>query len=181
MTFPTITLVEEEIKKASEAYNKFRPRAYEAHMTHKEKLANDIAMDSGRDPAAVYAEIMHADQVKQHFKSIRRKERRGERYGVDRVDIETEDGLHTTVKKEEIETAILAANKEKLLQARDTPLRSEPLRTIIGERMQYEEWEKLLKNEIDLPTDMEEGTRLWFEAIQDFDENPIEINWTTQE
>ena len=47
LTFPTITLVEEEIKKASEAYNKFRPRAYEAHMTHKEKLANEIAIDSG--------------------------------------------------------------------------------------------------------------------------------------
>ena len=68
-------------------------------MSHKEKLANDIAMDSGRDPAAVYIEIMHAEQIEQHFKSIRRKGRRGEIYGVDRVDLETEDGLRTTVKK----------------------------------------------------------------------------------
>ena len=129
LSFETISQVEEEIKKASEAYNKFRPKA----LVPQRKLANDVAMDSGRDPAAVYTEIMHAEQIKEHFKSIRRNERRGERYGVDRVDLETEDGLRTTVKKEEIEEAILDANKRKLLQAGNTPLRKKPLRSIIGE------------------------------------------------
>ena len=47
--------------------------------------------------------------------------------------------------------------------------------------MEYEEWEKLLKKEIELPPDMEEGIKLWFEAIQDFDDNPIDLDWTTQE
>ena len=129
----------------------------------------------------MYKELVHASQVKEHYKSIRRKERRGSRYGVDRVDIETNGTLRTTVNKSEIETAILKANTDKLLQAKDTPLRTEPLRTIIGERMKYEEWEKLLKKEIDIPDDLEEVTKLWFHSIQDFQDNPIVIDWTTDE
>ena len=127
---------------------------------------------------------MHCAQVKEHFKHIRRKERRGERYGVDRVDVVTDNGLETLVDKvdiEDIEEVILKANKEKLLQARHTPLRTEPFRTIIGERMEYDKWEKLLHKEIDLPSDMEEGTRLWFEVIQNFDTTPLIIDWTTSE
>ena len=129
----------------------------------------------------MYKELVHASQVKEHYKSIRRKERRGSRYGVDRVDIETNGTLRTTVNKSEIETAILKANTDKLLQAKDTPLRTEPLRTIIGERMKYEEWEKLLKKEIDIPDGLVEGTKLWFHSIQDFQDNPIVIDWTTDE
>ena len=79
----------------------------------------------------MYKELIHASQVKDHFKSIRRKEQRGTRYGVDRVDIDTNGTLKTTVNKAEIEKAILKSNKEKLLQASDTPLRTEPHRTII--------------------------------------------------
>ena len=118
LDFDSLQEIEETIKKAAEAYNQFRPKAHEFHQAHQEKLANEIALDSGRDPETVYKEIIHAAQTKEHFKNIRRKERRGERYGVDRVDIATADGLRTTVNKDEIEEAILKANKEKLLQAK---------------------------------------------------------------
>ena len=67
------------------------------------------------------------------------KEKRGERFGVDKVDIETEEGLKTIVKRVEIEEASIEANKGKLLQAQNTPLRKEPLRTSIGEWMKYSE------------------------------------------
>ena len=81
----------------------------------------------------------------------------------------------------EIEAEIIKANKEKLLQSRDTPLRQEPIRTLIGERMEYDKWEKLLKREINIPEGLDEGTRLWFEAIQNFDDDPFNIEWTTEE
>ena len=110
--------VEQEIKKAG------RPKAYEAHQTNKEKLVHEIALDSGRDPSTVYTEIMHALQVNQHFKNIRRKQKRGEHYCVDRVDIETADGLQTKSK---------------------------------------------------------EGTKLWFEAIHDFEDNPLTKEWETED
>ena len=47
--------------------------------------------------------------------------------------------------------------------------------------MKYKEWKKLLKKEIDIPEDLEEGNKLWFHAIQDFEDNPIAIDWTTEE
>ena len=179
--FDSLQQIEEALSTAAGVYNRFRPKAYEARLTYQEQLAHEMAMESERDPEKVYKELLHAFQVKEHFKNIRRKEKRGARHGVDRIDIEVNGTLQTTVNKIEIENGILHANKAKLLQANDTPLRTEPLRTIIGERMKYAEWEKLLKKEIDIPEDLEEGTKLWFNSIQDFDDNPIEIDWTTEE
>jgi hypothetical protein len=179
--FSSLNQIDEEIEAASRAYCHFRPKAHEFRQTYIGNLANEIALDNGRDPEVVFKELTHREQVKEHFKNIKRKEKRGERYGVDRVDIETEDGLQTLVNKEQIEEEIIKVNKEKLLQARDTPLRGEPLRSIIGERMEYEQWEKLLRKEIKIPDGLEEGTRLWFEAIQDFSDEPFEIEWTTDE
>ena len=82
--FETIEEIEDALKSASLAHNAFRPKAYEAQQTHREKLAHEIAIESGRDPEKVFKEIMHCTRVKEHFKSIRRKERRGERYGVEK-------------------------------------------------------------------------------------------------
>jgi hypothetical protein len=179
--FDSLQQIDEEIEAASMAYSKFRPKAHEFRQTYIGNLADEIAWDKGRDPEVVFRELTHREQIKEHFKNIKRREKRGERYGVDRVDVETDEGLKTLVNKEEIEEEILKVNKEKLLQARDTPLRVEPLRSIIGERMEYEKWEKLLKKEINIPDRLEEGTRLWFEAIQDFSDDPFEIEWTTEE
>ena len=39
----------------------------------------------------------------------------------------------------------------------------------------------MLKKEIDIPDDLEEVTKLWFHSIQDFQDNPIVIDWTTDE
>lgn len=52
---------------------------------------------------------------------------------------------------------------------------------IVGERMEYDTWEKLLKSEIEIPEDLEEGTKLWFKAMQEPDDEAPEIEWTTKE
>ena len=179
--FETLQQIDEALEDAAMAYSKFRPKAHEFRQTYIGNLADEIAWDKGRDPEIVFKELTHREQVKEHFKNIKRKEKRGQRYGVDRVDVETEDGLITLVNKEDIEEEILKVNKEKLLQAKNTPLRSEPLRSLIGERMEYKEWEKLLKKEIKIPENLEEGTRLWFEAMQNFSDDPFEVDWTTEE
>ena len=180
-SFESLHQIKEELKKAASQYHHFRPKAHEARDDYRSQLAYEISVETGRDQERVYKDILHRDKTKEHFRRIKAKEKRGAKSGVDRVDIETENGLRTLVNKTEIETAILAANKEKLLQARHTPLRMEPLRSIIGERMEYDTWEKLLRKEIQVPEDLEEGTRLWFEAVQNFDDDPVTIEWTTEE
>ena len=47
--------------------------------------------------------------------------------------------------------------------------------------MKYETWVKLLRKEINVPDDLEEGTKLWFDAMQEPDDEPPEIEWTTKE
>jgi hypothetical protein len=58
-----------------------------------------LYVSSSWDPEIVLKELIHREQVKEHFKAIKRKEKRGQRYGVDRVDIETEESLKSLVNK----------------------------------------------------------------------------------
>ena len=56
-----------------------------------------------------------------------------------------------------------------------------PLQSLLGEQMDYEKWEQILKKEINLPHDVEEGMRLWYDSIQNYEEESIEITWTIEE
>jgi hypothetical protein len=47
--------------------------------------------------------------------------------------------------------------------------------------MEFDKWEKLLKKEINIPEGLEEGTRLWFDAIQNFEDDHFDIELTTDE
>jgi hypothetical protein len=76
----------------------------------------------------------------------------------------------------------MEANKEKLLQADNTPLRMEPLRTLLGEQMQFEVWENILRGEIALPQEgIEEGTRLWYNFISQQTLRDFVLDWTPEE
>ena len=179
--FESLKKIKEAICAAAAEYNAFRPKAHEFRLNHRSQLADAIAIETGKDPQVIYKNLTNQEETKRHFKKIRYHEKRGIKTGVDKVDIETEDGIKTVYDKQEIETAIITANKKKLLQAGETPLRQEPLRSLIGERMDFDTWELLLKGLVELPEELEEGTKLWFEAIQNFDEKDIDIDWTAGE
>ena len=84
--------------------------------------------------------------------------------------------------KEEIEDEIIRANKEKLLQANNTPLREKSLDDLLGEQGDFEKWEEILRGKIKLPDEhIEEGTRLWFEFISNGDVSDLDIMWTKKE
>ena len=72
------------------------------------------------------------------------------------------EGIQITSKRD-IEKEIARCNKEKLLQANNTPLCEEPLLSLLGEQGNFDTGEKTLKGQVQLPDEgMEEGTRLWF-------------------
>jgi hypothetical protein len=65
-----------------------------------------------------------------------------------------------------MEEEIMRVNKVKLLQAENTPLCQEPLRSILGEQMDFEKWELILEGKIALPeNEVEEGTQMWYTLI----------------
>ena len=68
-------------------------------------------------------------------------------------------------------------------QAFNTPLREEPLRTVIGEEGDFDIWNKLMENKITIPTEIEmtRGTRLWLNKIVNFQYETKIPSWTTED
>jgi len=47
--------------------------------------------------------------------------------------------------------------------------------------MEFAKWEEILTKSISLPPNMEEGTQIWYDYVQNFEDNPEKIAWTTEE
>ena len=75
---------------------------------------------------------------------------------MNRVELEEEGGNRVLItNKKGIEEAITQSNITRLQQAHNTPLREEPLRTVLGEEGNFDLWDKLMKNEVNIPADIE--------------------------
>ena len=118
--------------------------------------------------------LVHRERIKEHFRRIKVCEARSQSGGVDKVDKENIDGTLTTIfGKVEMEGEIIRANKQRLQQAEGTPLRMEPLQTIVGEQAEDHKWEGILNGAIQLPKEnIEEGTQLWYDYMQSYEDNP---------
>ena len=81
-----------------------------------------------------FQRLLHQAKNKEHFRHLRRVEGKGFRRGVDRVDIQEKEGTESLLERDEINNAIHNANVAKRLQSKHTPLREEPLRTIVREK-----------------------------------------------
>ena len=185
LTYETLKEITEALKNARQEYNEFKPRAHELRENYLHLIALEIAEEDNQGRKAQW----HLDKLKReeatrdHFHHIRRYEGKANRRGVDKVVIQLEDGTNKTVhEKEDIARHIRIANIEKRQQARHTPCRQEPLSTLLGEQMEYEKWEEILKGTIQIPEeDIEEGTKLWYDMISASDNVPFDIMWTTEE
>ena len=158
------------LKQARLEYSEFKPRAKELRERHIYAIAQEKADEDskGRTVEWHYKKLAGEDKIRTHFKYIRKYEGKSNRKGVDKVDIRNEDGsFHTVHDREEIAKHICKANIEKRQQARHTPCRMEPLSTLLGEQMEFDKWEDILKGSITLPREgIEEGTRLWYDMIK---------------
>lgn len=84
--------------------------------------------------------------------------------------------------KESIECEIMRVNREKLLQAKHTPLREHAIAQLVGEQGDFQKWEEILQGLVVLPDNIDEGLRLWFDFITSTEKhNMSEFIWTTEE
>ena len=97
--------------------------------------------------------------------------------------METENGMATIFDKDKIVDEIIKANGAKRLQANNTPFRTEPLRTEVGERGDFERWEKILDKTFSIPDidESEEGTKHFIKYLQGMKKRERSIEWTQQE
>jgi hypothetical protein len=101
-----------------------------------------------------------------------------------RDKVQVDDGTNSTIayNRKTIEQEIMKANERKLHQAKDTPLRSEFLSTLLGEQGDFNKWEEILRGTIDLPEDVDESLQLWFKYITNIKQHePSDFTWTTEE
>ena len=180
--FNSLEAIDEELKKATKNYHKLRPKASEQRETFLGNLAAELEEEDGVKAASHFKTLQHREETKAKFQRIKYAEQKMRGGGVSVVE-KIVDGERIQLKtKVEIEEEIIRANKEKVLQANNTPLREEPLRTLLGEQGDFEKWEDILKGLVDLPTEgIEEGTRLWFEFIKSPSKEAFDISWTAQE
>ena len=95
VSFSSLDQITQELRLASEAYNRFRPKAHEFRLTYRESLAAEIAEATNRDQDKVLKDINHREERKEHFRQIRRKEKRGGRVGGDTGGNYTDDRLES--------------------------------------------------------------------------------------
>ena len=177
--------VQSAVKNAKIEYNEFKPTANKLRENYLYQIAQEKAEEDpkGREVDWHHSKLQGEEKIKLHFKYIRKCEGKNNRRGVDKVDITDREGTTSTIHdKDEVAKHICKANIEKRQQARNTPCRKEPLLSLLGEQMEYDRWEEILKGNIKLPDrGLEEGTRLWYDVISTPMNKSFKIKWTTEE
>jgi hypothetical protein len=56
----------------------------------------------------------------------------------------------------------MRVNQTKLLQAYNTPLRSDDISVLLGEQGDFDKWESILRQKIKLPLDTEDNLLMWY-------------------
>ena len=178
LTYDTREEIEKRIQEAAEAYNAFRPKTHKARESYLYKFAEELAGEDGKEIDHHYKQLISRERTKYHYKRTKSCEGRTRGGGVEKVLV---GGQQLLFERHEIEDAIITANQKKLLQAKDTPFGKEPLQSLVGEQMDFAKWEEILKKSITLPENLEEGTQIWYDCIQNFEDNPEKITWTAEE
>lgn len=150
--------------------------------TYMAQIAEELSQRDGRGVEHHYQQLMFQENIRRQFQRIKRAERRQCKVGVSIVEKDTDHGRIIITSQENIEDEIIRVNKKRLLQAYNTPLRTEPLQSLLGEQMDFGKWERILTREISLPEDgVEEGTKLWFDLISSNKLEEFKLYWTPEE
>lgn len=181
-TFENLEQINAAYAHSVKEYNVFKQHATQERWSHLEALAKELDAISGKGIQHHFRILRHNEQLRDYFRHIRRCEGKRNGGSVDKVLIETPSGDQVVYDKTLIENEIMQANKEKLLQAKNTPLRSEDISILLGEQGDFETWESILRGHIQLPNGIDEGLRLWYNYITNVEHHdPTAFHWNTKE
>jgi len=182
ISFNSWEAIQDASKKAYAHYRVIRPHAILYRETYLGQLAEEKSLRDGLDIDKHFRLLMEQEETKRQYQRIKLAEGRLGRNGVVRIEKDV-DGLRVVISdKKAIEDEIMKANKQKLLQAGNTPLRTPPLQQLVGEQMDFDKWENILRGYISLPLeDVEEGTRLWYNFISSQSIDEFVLDWTPEE
>lgn len=134
LSFQSLEEIKIEYRKAMKFYQALRPYAQQYRETYLGNVAAKRLQRDGKDIESHFKILMEQEDLRRQFQRIKIAEGRQGRKGVHMME-KVEQGIKVRVTdKGEIKQAIMKANKAKLLQAHNTPLRNEPLQSLLGEQ-----------------------------------------------
>ena len=175
----------EKLRQAKLQYKRFKPTAADERRTFLGQLDQDYTDrdEGGKDKEHFLRQLIHQEDEKASFGRIGHVLKPA-RSSVTRVEKENADGTRTLISdKTKMEKEIAKANIEKLLQADNTPLRQEPLRSVFGEHRDFKKWNQIVEGTLNLPREFpaDRGTYLWIKKIQSMKTTEKRTSWTPDE
>ena len=162
--------IEEAKERSRQAFDEYKIMKQKAPELRSDFLDTliQLAEDEGDESKAKYLrELKNKEQsrdVHRRIKMVQGKQRGGS--GVRFLHKINEDGSIETIRdKQAMEAEIQKANAAKLMSANKSPIRQGKLQEIITDH-DYNQWEAFLRGEVELPDDLNEGTRMWLETFQ---------------
>jgi hypothetical protein len=119
--FETKDEIDEALKIATKKYHKLRPKASEQRETFLGNLAAEMEEDDGIKAASHFKTLQHCEETRSKFQRIKCAEQKTHGGGVSVVEKEVNGVREKYEQKKELKKEIIRANKEKVLQANNTP------------------------------------------------------------
>lgn len=181
-TFSTLDEINHALRQSIVEYNEFKKCAKDERWSHLEQLARELDQLSGKGIQHHFRILQNNEKTKDYFRRIRQCEGKARGGAVEKIMIEEEGEQRIVFDKSTIEKEIMKVNEERLLQASNTPLRSEQLSILLGEQGDFDKWEEVLRGCITLPQDVDEGLQIWYDYITSTQQHGTNrLLWTTQE
>ena len=161
--------IKEAIQRGYIEYDAIRETAADRRKEWLTDKAATLAEEDGVSEASHLKRLIDREELKASFMRIKYAQGKMRNINITEIEEGPDIGPRRLItQRRDMEEAIRTANITKLQQANNTPLRAPPLRdTIQEDQLQYEKWESILTGEIQLPPDLEKGTRLWFQKMAD--------------
>ena len=176
------TTIQRKFTDARKHYRAIRTNSKHLRQEYLTEKAIAMAEDEGRDHIGYLKQLIKREQTRTSFNNIKAAQGKFADLNITAIEQGPDNGPRRKIyDKHDMEIAIKNANEAKLQQADNTPLRQEPLLSIIDEsHLNYERWERILTGELSIPEDTEEGTKLWLHKMREQSSNietvPIVIN-----
>ena len=160
------------MKNFTEARKHYRSIRRDSKLLRQEYLTDKamaMAEEDGKPHGGYLKQLIKHEQTRTSFRNIKAAQGKYEDLNITAIEQGPDEGPRTKIyDKNDMEQAIKHANETKLQQADNTPLRQEPMCSIIDEsHLNYERWERILTGEFEIPQELEQGTTLWLEKMRE--------------
>ena len=162
-----IHTIKQKFTESRRTYRMMRKNSKQLRQEYLTDKAMSLAEEDGKPYQGYLKQLIKREEIRTSFRNIKAAQGKYANLNITAVEQGPDEGPRRRIEdKLQMETAIKEANQEKLQQADNTPLREEPLKSLIDEtHLNYERWERIVSGELDIPPNLDQGTTLWLKKM----------------